>query len=56
MIRYLLAATFLLVAYKFYLLGRQWDDIWFFLASAAFALGSIGSFVRILLTYRGEKR
>jgi hypothetical protein len=56
MIRYLLSATFFLLAVKLYLLGKQTDDLWFYLASSAFALAAISGFVRILSTYRGAKR
>jgi len=56
MLRYLLSATFLLLSLKLFVLARQTDDLWFYLASSAFALASIGNTCQILLTYKGRKR
>jgi len=55
-LRGLLSATFLLVAYKLFLFAGQTDNLWFYLAASAFALASIDSTARILLTYRKGKR
>jgi hypothetical protein len=55
-IRYLLSATFLLLALRLFALAKQTDDLWFYVASSAFALASIGNTCQILLTYKGTKR
>ena len=56
MLRYLLSATFLFLSFRLFLLARQTDEVWFYVASSAFALASIGNSAQILLTYKGTKR
>jgi len=55
-IRYFLSATFLLLSLRLFVLAKQTDDLWFYLASSAFALASIGNTAQILLTYRGKRQ
>jgi len=56
MIRYLLSATLLFLSFRLFFLARQTNEFWFYVASSAFALGSIGNSAQILLTYKGTKR
>lgn len=52
----LISATLLFASFRLFLLGKETNDVWFFIASGALSLGSIGSTARILLTYKGHQR